>query len=315
MLGICRSSLTWSSKSFLRTIKLMNWTPRSRTIKRPGYRQSRWCGNGDRRDFPLALAAAVWREIVAGRNFRNMPIAALLTLFAMANLLDHAGAQVAVLDGVGIRLALGVAALMIALVGGRVTPSFTRNWMARAGLAPLPAPMDHFDRAALAVTAVALLTWIAAPEALRHGSGPRHRWRAPFRAPSPLARLSRSSRADGADPASGLSLACARAAPPRLCDAPAGTRLGEQRHPCADRRRGRHHDACRDDPGEQRPHRPSYRRRRRNRRNLRPRDGRRAIPRRRAVSRRSLYACFARGRHGVVGRFRALRARLRSDAR
>jgi uncharacterized protein involved in response to NO len=121
--------------------------------------------------FPLTLAAAVWREIAAGRNVRNAPIAALLTLFALASLLDHASGFFEALDGLGIRLALGVAAMLIALVGGRVTPSFTRNWMARAGLAPLPASMDGLDRLALLVTAVSLAGWIAAPDAAPVGGG------------------------------------------------------------------------------------------------------------------------------------------------
>jgi uncharacterized protein involved in response to NO len=119
---------------------------------------------------PVALAAAVWREIVAGRNFRNAPIALLLTLFAFANLLDHAAGFFAVLDGIGIRLALAVAGLMIALVGGRIVPSFTRNWMSRASLAPLPAAMGHIDRLAVGVTAVALVGWVVAPDAPATGT-------------------------------------------------------------------------------------------------------------------------------------------------
>jgi uncharacterized protein involved in response to NO len=113
--------------------------------------------------FPVALAAAIWREILAGRNFRNGPIALLFTLFAVASLLDHAGGFLPALQGYGTRLALGVAAMLIALVGGRVTPSFTRNWMARLQLSPLPAPLDNFDRAALATVAVAIPAWIFAP--------------------------------------------------------------------------------------------------------------------------------------------------------
>lgn len=121
--------------------------------------------------FPLTLAAAVWREILARRNFRNAPIALLLTLFAFANLLDHAAGLHTALTGLGIRIALAVAALMIALVGGRVIPSFTRNWMARSGLSPLPAAMDHLDKVALGVTAIALVGWIVAPEAPAVGTG------------------------------------------------------------------------------------------------------------------------------------------------
>jgi uncharacterized protein involved in response to NO len=119
----------------------------------------------------VALAAAIWRKILVGRNFQNAPIAVLLSLFALANLVDHLAARLVALDGCGIRLALSVAALLVALVGGRVTPSFTRNWMARTGLAPLPAPMDHLDRLALAVTAIALVGWIVAPDQTPVGAG------------------------------------------------------------------------------------------------------------------------------------------------
>jgi uncharacterized protein involved in response to NO len=120
--------------------------------------------------FPIMLAAAVWREILVGRNFGNLPIALLITLFGFANGLDHAGALVPALGGYGIRLALAVAALMMAIVGGRVTPSFTRNWMSRAGLAPLPAAMDRLDQIALIVTAGGLVGWVASPHAVVVGA-------------------------------------------------------------------------------------------------------------------------------------------------
>ena len=116
-----------------------------------------------------ALAGAVWREIAAGQNYRNIPIAALVSLLAAANLLDYLGLVFANLDGCGTRLALGVAAVMIALVGGRITPSFTRNWMARGQMQPLPAAMGRIDRIALATTAVAMLAWTVRPEAIVSG--------------------------------------------------------------------------------------------------------------------------------------------------
>jgi uncharacterized protein involved in response to NO len=120
--------------------------------------------------FPVALAAAIWREIVAGRNVGNAPIAVLFTLFAAANLLDHAGRFLPALEGYGVRVALGVAAMLIALVGGRVTPSFTRNWMARLGLSPLPAPLDRLDRAALLAAAIAVATWAFRPDSALAGT-------------------------------------------------------------------------------------------------------------------------------------------------
>ncbi|MBZ8134712.1 NnrS family protein [Afifella sp. IM 167] len=112
--------------------------------------------------FPAALAAAVWREVIAGRNIKNAPVAAMLSLFALANLLHHGEAAGLVPDGYAIRLALAVAATLIALIGGRVTPSFTRNFLARKG-APLPAPFSRLDGLALAATGLSLLAWVLFP--------------------------------------------------------------------------------------------------------------------------------------------------------
>jgi len=120
--------------------------------------------------FPVMLAAAVWREIAAGHNYRNIPVAALISLLAVADLLDYLGASILpILGGYGVRLALGVAAIMLALIGGRITPSFTRNWMARGQMQPLPAPMGQLDQVALATAAVASLAWIFVPEAAVSG--------------------------------------------------------------------------------------------------------------------------------------------------
>jgi uncharacterized protein involved in response to NO len=112
--------------------------------------------------FLVVLAGAVWREIVAGRNFRNLPVAALLSLFAAANLAFHLGGSWA---SAGERLALAVAAVLMTLIGGRIVPSFTRNWMARLGLDPLPVPFGAFDKAVVLLTALAMLAWAVVPNA------------------------------------------------------------------------------------------------------------------------------------------------------
>ena len=63
----------------------------------------------------------------------------------------------------GLRLGIGVVLLLIGLVGGRIIPSFTRNWLVKQGETRLPAPAGRFDAAALAVTAAALSAWVVAP--------------------------------------------------------------------------------------------------------------------------------------------------------
>jgi uncharacterized protein involved in response to NO len=114
--------------------------------------------------FPTVLALSVWREVVAGRNWRNAPVAVMITLFGAANALHHAGNLDLVPAGLGTRLALAAAAMLIALIGGRIVPSFTRNWLARTGTTSLPASFGLLDKAALAATGLALILWVAVPE-------------------------------------------------------------------------------------------------------------------------------------------------------
>jgi uncharacterized protein involved in response to NO len=114
--------------------------------------------------FLVALAAVAAREVAAGKNIRNLPICGLVALLAAANIGFH---WMALHDGdTGLfqRLALAVIAALITLVGGRIVPSFSRNWMVKAGLKTLPAPFDIFDKAAMLIAVVALLAWIGFPE-------------------------------------------------------------------------------------------------------------------------------------------------------
>jgi uncharacterized protein involved in response to NO len=105
--------------------------------------------------FPAVLAAVVAREILAGRNWRNLPMLAALALLLAGNVLFHLGVYA------GLRLGIATLLMLIALVGGRIVPSFTRNWMTkfRRG-ALLPAPEGMLDRAALVMTLFALAAWV-----------------------------------------------------------------------------------------------------------------------------------------------------------
>jgi uncharacterized protein involved in response to NO len=111
--------------------------------------------------------AALAREIVTGRNWRNLPMIGALCLIGTANLLMHLAALGwAEMGRLGERLGIAVVLMLIGLVGGRVIPSFTRNWLAKRGETALPAPSGRIDAATMAVTAGALIAWIAAPESL-----------------------------------------------------------------------------------------------------------------------------------------------------
>lgn len=118
--------------------------------------------------FPTALTAIVARELLHGRNWRNLPILAALGTLVVADVLVHLGVLgLAPTARFGNRLGVAVLLMLISLMGGRLIPSFTRNWLARMRpVAPLPAPFGAIDRAALGVTALALLAWVAAPNAV-----------------------------------------------------------------------------------------------------------------------------------------------------
>lgn len=112
--------------------------------------------------FLFAVAAIVWREVLAGRNWRNVPVAVMVTVLALANTGFHLQPGSGGIADLSIRLGLAVVTLMIALIGGRVTPGFTRNWQLRRG-GPLPAISGRFDTITLIGTAAGLAAWSFAP--------------------------------------------------------------------------------------------------------------------------------------------------------
>lgn len=115
--------------------------------------------------FLATVLAIASREIIAGRNWRNLPIAAAVAIFLLGNALVHAEAlDIASLDGFGQRLSVAVMVMLIALIGGRIVPSFTRNWLKKRGHVDFPAPFGVLDGGTLGVTLLALSWWTVQPE-------------------------------------------------------------------------------------------------------------------------------------------------------
>lgn len=120
--------------------------------------------------FLFVLALIIAREVIAGKNVRNLPVCVLILVLASANTLTHLRAFDPDLALLGERMALAVVAMLVALIGGRITPSFTRNWMAKQGLQPEPASPSRFDLVVLLATASGLASWLIAPSALFAGA-------------------------------------------------------------------------------------------------------------------------------------------------
>ena len=104
--------------------------------------------------FLAGLAAFCAREIAMGRNWRNLIVIALLAVLIAANALFHLGET-----ETAERAAIATIVTLVALIGGRVVPEFTRNWLVRRGTMKLPARRNRFDSAAMAAIVAAAVAW------------------------------------------------------------------------------------------------------------------------------------------------------------
>ena len=120
--------------------------------------------------FLLAVAAAAAVEIIAGRNRRNLKVLAPVSLLFAANVIFHLESHAYGMSDIGRRLGIAAAIILITIVGGRIIPSFTRNWLARENPGRLPRPFGSFDMIVIAATAIALAAWTFRPEAAWTGA-------------------------------------------------------------------------------------------------------------------------------------------------
>jgi uncharacterized protein involved in response to NO len=113
------------------------------------------------------LVFVVVRELYAARNFQNLPVAGTLALLFAGNVLVHLHALgIAYTGALGNRLGVATLAALISLIGGRLVPSFTRNWLAKVRPdVRAPAPHDRVDALCLLFIVAALIAWVAAPDA------------------------------------------------------------------------------------------------------------------------------------------------------
>jgi uncharacterized protein involved in response to NO len=110
------------------------------------------------------VVAVVVREIIAGKNWRNLCVAVFVGIFALANIVFQSEVLYRGAPDYGLRLGCAAIVVLIMLIGGRITPSFTSNWLARQRSDRLPAPLGRFDMGSIALGIAALASWIAAPD-------------------------------------------------------------------------------------------------------------------------------------------------------
>src|SRR6476620_2913085 len=119
--------------------------------------------------FLALIVAAAAREIVAGKNWRNLRVVGLVTVLLAGNIAFHIEAHVRGTAEYGARTGIAAIVLLIVVIGGRIVPSFTRNWLARENPGRLPRPMGRFDVSVIGITAATLALWVVQPIGLLTG--------------------------------------------------------------------------------------------------------------------------------------------------
>lgn len=115
--------------------------------------------------FLATMTFVAAREIPVVRN-HNVAVVVTMAVFTLADAVDYGELMgLGVPAGLGWRLGFAIVLLLVSLIGGRIIPSFTRNWLGKQGQTKgLPAQPSGFDHMTVALTAIALLSWAISPD-------------------------------------------------------------------------------------------------------------------------------------------------------
>jgi len=122
--------------------------------------------------FLFVMAGWAWRAIRSAGN-RNLPVPLLIGVLGLSALADHAGPVLgtAQLADIGYRGGIATILILISLIGGRILPAFTRNWLEATGRgAPFPTAFNRFDGLTVLLTALALVIWAGLPQTAVSGA-------------------------------------------------------------------------------------------------------------------------------------------------
>ena len=116
--------------------------------------------------FLPALLAICAREVIAGRKWKDLKVLGGLLALSVANIVFHVAAIGGDHSQMATRLAVSAYTVLVIIVGGRIVPSFTRNWLNRFGRTDFPVPYNGFDTAAILIGIAALAVWTIEPESI-----------------------------------------------------------------------------------------------------------------------------------------------------
>lgn len=118
----------------------------------------------------LVLVGLAARELLVARANRGqfVVLGPVMILFA-GNVVFHLEAHLSGISDFGRRLGLSAAIILIMLIGGRIIPSFTHNWLNRMNPGRLPTPFGRYDAATIGISVLAFAAWVFFPDAFLTG--------------------------------------------------------------------------------------------------------------------------------------------------
>lgn len=116
----------------------------------------------------LLLTVLIGREVILSGNTRNLKIAGVLLMFTALAAFFHFQRVFNLNMDTGqmsLRAVLVLVCVMISIIGGRVIPAFTGNWL-RLNFGPTvrtPVSFNHFDAAVIVLTAILAVAYSLRP--------------------------------------------------------------------------------------------------------------------------------------------------------
>jgi uncharacterized protein involved in response to NO len=119
--------------------------------------------------FLIAVAGLVWREIVAAKGWSRAPMGILISLYAGANILFHLRALSEASTDLPERMGLSLVMMLLVLIGGRVIPNFTEEFLADSDRSERPASFSYYDGLSILLVGIAIVNWIVQPHSMATG--------------------------------------------------------------------------------------------------------------------------------------------------
>lgn len=120
--------------------------------------------------FLASIVLMITREITAGKNWRNLKVLVPVVILFLANIVFHLEAMATGLAETSTRLGFAAIIFLVMLIGGRVIPAFTRNWLVKQGPGALPIPFAKYDAISILIGATTMGGWVLFPKSPIIGS-------------------------------------------------------------------------------------------------------------------------------------------------